>query len=131
MSGSRFGFADKKSTLVQDAPSGFAKELPPPNVKITSYVLGGKVISINGNTINVNSQRVMVGPNGNFVSNDAKTVTVASSTSIYITSITKGKYSKKVGKVSDIKAGDNINMISTSDIAKMTEFTPDRIEVSR
>lgn len=132
LSGFNFGLGNNNiSPVKQDAPSGFAKELPAPKVKISNYVLGGKVISISGNILNVNSQRVMVGPNGNFITNDAKTVTIASSTQVYITSMIKGKFTRKLAKTSDIKAGDNINMSSTEDIAKLANFTPQKIEISR
>lgn len=109
----------------------FPKELPTPTIKITSYFLGGKVISIDGNTLKVNSQRVVVGVNGNYITNDEKNVTLASNVQVSLTSIVKGKYSKVPGKLSDIKVGSNVKMISTDDIAKMDSFTIKEIEVQK
>ncbi len=125
------GFSRKGSEVSNNSEGNFPKELPVPSVKITSYALGGKVISITGNTIKINSQRVVVGPNGNYITNDDKTVNVASDTKIFLTSIVKGKYIKKPGKISDIKVQDNITLISTEDIAKMESFTPKEIDLQK
>ena len=109
----------------------FPKELPTPTIKVGIFALGGKVISINGNSLKVNSQRVVVGPNGNYITNDEKNVTLASDVRVSVSSFIKGKYTKVPGKVSDIKVGSSIKMTSSEDVAKMDSFTIHDVEVQK
>ncbi len=109
----------------------YPKELPSPKVEVKSYGLGGKVVSISGNTVYVSSQRVVVGPNGNFITNDDKVVTVSKETKIFLSSFVKGKFTRTPAVVSDIKVGDSINMLSTEDISKMDSFTPTEVELQK
>lgn len=105
------------------------QEIPLPNIPIKEYVLGGKVLSVKGDTIKIDVEREFLGPNGNYLAHEEKTVKVSNNTVIYLVQFVNGKYSKQPGKITDIAVGTDISMHSDKNIARMDSFTPNRINV--
>ena len=111
--------------------SNVRQELPLPNVPIKEYILGAKVTSVSESSLNISVDRVFAGPNGNYIATENKIVVLSVTTKIYITKMEAGKYSKTSGRISDIKVGDNIQLYSDQNIARMDSFAPYALGIVR
>ncbi len=118
-----------KSSIQYEPQVSDRQELPAPTVKISEYILGGKVLETSSNELLIEVVRTFLGPSGTYTSTQEKTVNIASSTQVIIRKIGAGSVTKTIGKISDIKVGMNINFHSTEDIEKMDSFVPTVIEI--
>ncbi len=105
------------------------KELPTPAFKVSEYSLSGKVVTIKDSVITLNVTRIFVGDNGNYQASEEKTFTITPKTPVSLVTTASGKVTTKVGKISDIKVGQNITVYSNKDIARQDSFFPSRIDI--
>ena len=106
------------------------QELPDvPNAK--SYSINGIVKEINNNKITIDVSRLVTGPGGNYLINENKLVKLTNATVIQFTAISNGEFIKSPADIGDIKVGEKIVLYSSQNIARMNEFSPDRIDIPR
>ncbi|MBP9822281.1 MAG: hypothetical protein KBC81_02470 [Candidatus Pacebacteria bacterium] len=107
-----------------------AKELPPPNFKVSEYSVSGKVSVVKGFDITVNVPRVMVGDNGNYVLSEDKVFALNPNTKIYLVSRVGDKIVKKAGTIKDIVSGKNVTIYSWEDMAHLDKFGISHVDVT-
>lgn len=106
------------------------QELPDvPNAK--SYSINGIVKGVNNNQISIDVSRLVAGSEGNYLINENKLVKLTNATVIQFTAISNGEFIKSPADIGDIKVGEKIVLYSSQNIARMNEFSPDRIDIPR
>lgn len=130
-----FAFVFLKQNKNESAESSVAtttrREIPEPNVKVSKYILGGKVTAVNNNEISITLKRLFAGDNGNYLDVDNKIVRVLPSTQIVVGKFINKRYAEVPGSLSDIKVGQNITLYSAENIKVMPIFSPFKLIISQ